>query len=286
MFDPEQMEYYNINPLKWHVDGCESISAVQKRIVGAVTRIAERHDGESVAVVTHGVALRALLCYINGIALNNVNEIRYCDNTAVSLIAAHNGKFTVEYMNDNSHLPTEISTFARQNWWKNKNVTDSRNLYFEPLKISKSQIERDEYIKAETAMITLSGVPYDIGNETDYAAKIAECDPNAIARVMHYGKPCGVAALRPEPYDDEDKDIGWISLFYLEPEFRKRGFAVQLLGYAVSYYRNLGRAKLQLQVSEKNNEAIKFYERYGFRELPELGFETNGIRFLGMEMTI
>ncbi|MDR0818686.1 MAG: GNAT family N-acetyltransferase [Oscillospiraceae bacterium] len=285
MFDQEQMDYYNLNPLKWRVDGCESISAVQKRIVDAVTQIAERHYGESVAVVTHGVALRTLLCYVNGIALDDVNEIRYCDNTAVSLFTvADDGKFTVEYMNDNSHLPTEISTFARQNWWKNKNVTDGRNLYFEPLTPDDAGIAYLTLVYSDSDA-DYGDAPAERLAEFLDAQKARAVDaPDCLLYAMHYGKPCGLVIMDAKRYADDNS--GYVGLFYLEPEFRRRGFGVQLLGCAVSRFRAAGLNRIRLFVSENNRLAIKFYERYGFARLPELDETMNGVRHLAYEMTI
>jgi probable phosphoglycerate mutase len=275
MFNPEQLDNYNTAPLRWHVNGCENISAVQKRMTDAVFQIAERHAGQSAAVVTHGVALRTLLCYARGISLDDVNEIQYCDNTAVAKFQITGGNMQLEYMNDNSHLPDEISTFARQNWWKNKTVTDRRNLYFEPMKLNGEGLEYLKKAYYDTDGEYGDSPPEHFNQFLDAQKKRAENAPDCLLYAMHYGKPCGAVILDAAKYADSGS--GYIGLLYLEPEFRGLGYAVQLLGAAVSKFRSSGLNKICLFVSERNDRAIKFYARTGFRRVPERDKEINGV---------
>ncbi|MDR2530660.1 MAG: GNAT family N-acetyltransferase [Oscillospiraceae bacterium] len=220
---PELANAYNLKPMDWVVDGAEHISDVHSRMVQTTLELAERHSGGAVVLVTHGVALRTLLCHASGVTLDDVNEIRYCDNTAVSLLTADGGKLSIEYMNDNSHLPEELSTFAKQRWWKTKNITDKRNLYFK-------QIEGDEL--------------------------------NLIA--MHYGTPCGALEL-----SVRDASTGTIESIWLEPEFRSQGFAIQLLGAAISAFRRRGLTAIAMSVDTEDSAALKFAQRNGFNRTAE-----------------
>jgi probable phosphoglycerate mutase len=274
---PELAEYYNLAPLKWRVDGAETIGEVQERMVRTVTELAERHDGGSIAVVTHGVALRTLLCHASGVSLDDVNEIRYCDNTAVSLLAIDGGKMTLTYMNDNSHLPEEISTFAKQRWWKNKNITDKRNLYFEPLKWDESGVSYLKSVYSDPDSGFSDPAQNEIESFMSAQKSKAENNPECLLYAMHYGKPCGLVILSPD---------GWVRLFYLEPEYRGKGFAVQLLGVAVSTFRKSGLSRIRLTVAESNRAAIKFYSRYGFSGVSELDETINGAAYLAYELAI
>ena len=51
------------------------------------------------------------------------------------------------------------------------------------------------------------------------------------------------------------------------PEYRGRGWAIQLLGYAVGCYENHDRSAVRLHVSENNTRAITFYRRSGFVQI-------------------
>ena len=113
-FDPVQMDNFNNDPAQWRAPGAETFAECTERIVSAVTEIAVKNDGKTVAVVSHGMAIRSLLAHILGVASRDIPSLPHGDNTAVSKLIFDNGAFSVEYYNDNSHLPPELSTFARQ----------------------------------------------------------------------------------------------------------------------------------------------------------------------------
>ena len=111
---PEQMRYFNTDPDRWSVPGCEPIRDVQKRMKRAISDLAARHDGQTIALVSHGMAIRAYLCTVLGIPNSEMATLPYGDNTSVSLLLVDGDNTTVEYYNDNRHLPDALSTFGRQ----------------------------------------------------------------------------------------------------------------------------------------------------------------------------
>ena len=56
---------------------------------------------------------------------------------------------------------------------------------------------------------------------------------------------------------------------YMAPEFRNRGFGVQLLGHAVSFFRSQGRRALRLRCAVTNDHAQHFYAKYDFHKVGE-----------------
>ena len=129
---PEQMYYFNHDPAKWSIPQCERFPEVQARMRSVLAEIAARYDGQTVAVVSHGVAIRSFLASALGVKSEQIDTLPHGDNTAVACLRYDGGALTVEYYNDASHLPEELSTFGRQTWWKNKGA-DAGNLRFEPL---------------------------------------------------------------------------------------------------------------------------------------------------------
>ena len=59
--DPEQLEDFNRRLHLWHVEGAETPQAVQARMLAAVREIAAANDGRTVAVFSHGCAIRLTL---------------------------------------------------------------------------------------------------------------------------------------------------------------------------------------------------------------------------------
>ena len=69
------------------------------------------------------------------------------------------------------------------------------------------------------------------------------------------------------PRRGKDEGCGWVSLLYLRPEFRGKGFGVQLIGCAAAYFASKGRRAVRLHVAVTNTHAIDFYRHFGFTEL-------------------
>ena len=58
---------------------------------------------------------------------------------------------------------------------------------------------------------------------------------------------------------------GWIYHLAVAPEWRRRGFATQLVRAAESGLRQLGCPKVNIQIRATNSEVIAFYRRLGFQ---------------------
>ena len=97
------------------------------------------------------------------------------------------------------------------------------------------------------------------------AARHAQEHPGSVVRVLSGDRVVGLVEL--DPGRDEQSGCGWISLLYMLPEYRGRGWAIQLLGYAFWFYENHDRNTVRLHVSENNARAIAFYRRSGFVQL-------------------
>ena len=57
---------------------------------------------------------------------------------------------------------------------------------------------------------------------------------------------------------------GWINYLAVSPDFRREGFATQLMQEAEALLIKAGCPKINLQVRETNKEVIAFYESLGF----------------------
>jgi broad specificity phosphatase PhoE len=112
--DSPLVKIWNETPGRFHVKGGESMREVYDRVWSAATEIAASNRGKTVCVVSHGCAIRNLLCHAMGWPVDRIGEIDWCDNTAVSVVDFDNaGKARVVKMNDASHLPQEYSVYRR-----------------------------------------------------------------------------------------------------------------------------------------------------------------------------
>lgn len=265
---PEEFHKFNSNNYDFHCVGSETFAQVRERVSNAILNIARENQGKTVAVFSHGVAIRNSLAEFMGVAPDRVNEeIPHGDNTAVAMLEVEGDKVEVKFFNDNSHLSEEISTFAHQKWWKTKGAVADANLWFRPLDMESNS---DFYYHARReAWIVIHGsmLHFDGDGFLRDAKEQARYDNRSVMQVMLGDKPAGVLQLNIRR--EADKGVGSIPFFYMMPETRKQGLGVQLLGQAVSTYRPLGRKYLRLRCAPDNYVAQRFYRRHGFRKIAE-----------------
>ncbi|MFT9078050.1 histidine phosphatase family protein [Ethanoligenens sp.] len=97
----------------------EPMRQVYARMWETITGIARKHPGKTVGITSHGCAIRNYLCHAHSWPIERLNDVSWCDNTAVSIIEYRNdGQIAVTMENDVSHLDGELSTFAKQDWWR------------------------------------------------------------------------------------------------------------------------------------------------------------------------
>ena len=119
---PKEAKQWNATPWDFCPPAGESMRHVYDRIWNTVTAIVRENPGKSVCIASHGCAIRNFLCRALGLPLERINEVDWCDNTAISIIDFDEDlRPTVVFMNDSSHLTEESSTFSKQNWWKPEN---------------------------------------------------------------------------------------------------------------------------------------------------------------------
>ncbi|MEG0778726.1 MAG: bifunctional histidine phosphatase family protein/GNAT family N-acetyltransferase [Oscillospiraceae bacterium] len=262
---PEQMYLFANDPEKWDVPGGEHFEALKARITGIILELAARHNGQTIAVFCHGTAIRTLLSNIMGIPSERIQEIPHGDNTSVSLLEVDGENIKIEFSNDNSHLNSETSTFLNQTWWKDSKKPDLHNLRLIPMNLDEdAAIYRASYADAwHEAHGTING--FVSGPYVKCAQYASRKNPQALMKAMSGDSFAGIIELDPNRMASEN--AGWISFCYLVPELRGRHMAPQLVGHAVSKYREMNRTCLRLHVAETNNRAIKFYENLGFQHM-------------------
>ena len=265
--DRQQLDWFSSDPARWHVYGGEPFASVCARMRSVLLEIAAQYPDGTVAVVSHGMAIRALLSSVLGVSSDQINRIPHGDNTAVSLLAAENGCLHVEWYNDNRHLADDTSTFARQSWWRKEKggSQDRDNVCFDPLTLPQDTALYDHcYTSTWLASHgNLNGYAPVIYEHT--AARHAQEDPSLLVKMSREGEVKGILELDPDR--GEADSAGWISLIYMEPDYRRRRLGIQLLGHAVSVFRKKNRTHIRLHVSHTNQQAIGFYEYNGFLKL-------------------
>lgn len=222
---PEQMYHFNRRADLWRVPGAETAQQVVDRFIPALEQVARRHEGGSVAIFSHGMALRTVLGVLQGQTLAEVGQTPHGDNTAVSLVEWHNGTFRVVYRDDNSHLTERgLSTFAKQSWWKEKNMVESG----------------EGYAPLEDALRGELGVPED-----------------GSAVGIWYGEALiGAFSL------SDEGDALRLDWYRLRPEWRGKGLGIPPMGQAIGACLRKGYSVLRLRCADRGLRL--FFARLGF----------------------
>ncbi len=107
------------DPTDIAIPGGESLGQAQQRMVAAAEAIHQAHRGESVAVVSHNLALRTLICHALGVPLRAWRTFRI-DLASLSIVEVRDGgRWAVVGLNERCHLtepapsPIEDATTSR-----------------------------------------------------------------------------------------------------------------------------------------------------------------------------
>ena len=116
---PEETENWNKRPHEFAPQDGEPMREVYSRMWNGVIEIVRSNPNKTVCITSHGCAIRNFLCHAMGLPIEQLNEIGWCDNTAISIIEFDEElNCKVVMMNDASHLTPETSVFMHQSWWK------------------------------------------------------------------------------------------------------------------------------------------------------------------------
>ena len=241
--DPEQMAYFSRQFTKWHIERAETAQQVLDRVLGAVRAIAAENEGRTVAVLSHGYAIRVLLAHLQGYSMEEAGQTPHGDNTAVSMLEAEDGTLRVVFRDDNSHLQTP-EFLAGEKVRKRANALEP-GLWFRPLALE----EQADWFAELVSAVWRDARPFD------RERLLADAERRTTLTGYLGEDPVGLVQVGPEP--------GWISLACIREDCRKRGFGVQLIGQAVLLARQAGGEKLTVLLGQDSG-ARDFFTDYGF----------------------
>lgn len=241
--DEEQMTYFNLRPDLWSVEGAETPQQVTERVLAAAREIAAANEGKTVALVSHGYAIRLLLAAVQGIALADLAKTPVADNTAVSLMEYENGEMRVVFRDDSSHLKTP-EYLAGEKVLLRASALEV-GLYFQPLRLPE---------QADTFAAFMEEIWSETGCQTvfDRSRLLADAKERTTLVGFLRGEFVGVVQMVPEE--------GWLSVVCVKEEVRKKGFGAQLIGQAVLASRRAGSKTLRTP----RGRGEKFFADYGF----------------------
>jgi broad specificity phosphatase PhoE len=100
---PDLYKQWQGAPHKVIFPGGEGLAAVSSRAMEAVKEIIERYPQEAVALVSHRVVLKVLICALLGLDNSHFWNIAQ-DTTAINCFHHRNGTWICNFLNDTCHL--------------------------------------------------------------------------------------------------------------------------------------------------------------------------------------
>lgn len=96
----------------------DAMTDVYDRMKAALTKIAQENGGKTIAVVSHGCALRNFLSFVEFHRIEGLPDVGWSDNSAVSLVEydSETEQWKLIFKNDSSHLPPALSTLRNSAW--------------------------------------------------------------------------------------------------------------------------------------------------------------------------
>lgn len=115
---PEEYSFWKSNFADFSAPDGESVREVYARISKSFTSIVDKNRGRKIGIFSHGCAIRILMCYIKGIPIESIDEVLWCDNTAINCVTINeSGKMSIEYENDYSHIMNDSEAVVNHMWW-------------------------------------------------------------------------------------------------------------------------------------------------------------------------
>ena len=111
---PEFYEQWQNEPYNFTPPEGETQRHLFERIWNTMLEFGASHEGKTVALSTHGGALRCFLCRLNGWPIEDIRRVGIVENTGVIKVTYDNSVLTLAEAPDASHLPEHLCTVGRQ----------------------------------------------------------------------------------------------------------------------------------------------------------------------------
>lgn len=83
---PEQYGNWRNHPADFHAPGGESMQQVYDRVSKALDELVAQNRNRTVCLVSHGCAIKNMMCYLHGWPLSRIKEVPLGTNTSVNVV--------------------------------------------------------------------------------------------------------------------------------------------------------------------------------------------------------
>jgi broad specificity phosphatase PhoE len=104
---PEEARLWEEDPAHFAAPGGEAMTDVFFRVKSIIEKLITECGGKTAVIVSHGCAIRNMLCYLKYGDISKLGEVDWSKNTGVTCAECVDGVWKIWYENDISHLPEE-----------------------------------------------------------------------------------------------------------------------------------------------------------------------------------
>jgi len=83
---PEQMDNWRNDPAKFHAPNGESMAEVYERVKKALLRIVSENKDKTICIVSHGCAIKNMMCFAHGWEVEDIKGVPLGTNTSVNVV--------------------------------------------------------------------------------------------------------------------------------------------------------------------------------------------------------
>lgn len=83
---PEQYDNWCNNPAKFTAPGGENMAQVYERVKAALTCIVKENPNKTVCIISHGCAIKNMMCFAHGWTVDNIKNVPLGTNTSVNIV--------------------------------------------------------------------------------------------------------------------------------------------------------------------------------------------------------
>lgn len=259
---PEMLVKYRTKFVEWNAPYSEHIDDLRARMIGLVKELAAKHDGETIMLVSHGHAIRAIHCEVQGIPSEAVSlkTVGYGPNTAVSLLNVENGEVTAEYISDASHIQGKTDEFGQpllKNHAGGASNASKYGIYTKPVNFDKDteyylSCRRDKYAKENG---TEDG--FDAEKVLETAKYRTGRNPDTVLICKEFHDRVGAVEL--DTRRDAEHGYGWIDMYHVDEQYWGTNTYLQPYGQIIAYYRTINRTELRMEVKNASQEEIDLW---------------------------
>ena len=236
--EPEQLVNFSMAPGKWRVRNAETALQAQQRLEEALLRIGTENAGKTIAVVSHGYAIRMLLGKLQGYTMDNMGQSPQEGNTSVSQLELEDGQLRLVFRSDTSHLshcepvkphaPRHSSAVEDGMHYREPGLPEDKALFEDMLRAFSRELGFQPGKYASFSLLGFNGA-----------------------------EPAGILQM---------DNAGHIHALYVVPKLRRQGLGAQLIGQAMQRAARQGAQALSLRFSG-GLAALGFFEGLGFSAL-------------------